>query len=262
MCERGKSWRTAARVGVACLVVALGAATHAAELALRYGGPLAQGRQQWRVVLVPDSASAVAVEIGLQFVGGSILDATPNAAVFDNLNPGNNPFVGGVTEGVSLHDLHGTSDAAFAALGGFLPALGETLVLTLTTDGPGLLSLGGQNHNGRFVGARVAQDGVNRDGLTAVRTVTGREGDFDQNGVVDSPDLTLWAAQFGGNAGPGSGDADGDGRAEGRDLLIWQAQFGAAVAVPLGGSAIPEPSTASLALVALLLRRRRYAGAR
>lgn len=235
----------------ATLLVALGTTAPAAELAIRYGGPLADGRQQWRVVLLPESASAVAVEIGLQFVGGSILAATPNAAVFDDLNPGQNPFVGGVTEGVSIHDAQGSADAAFAALGGLLPDARETLVLTLTTDGIGTLSLGGQDHNGLYVGARVAQNKVNRDGLVAARTVTGLEGDFDQNGAVGSSDLPLWGAQFGGSGGPASGDADGDGRVEGRDLLIWQAQFGAAAAVGLSGAAIPEPSAASLCLAAL-----------
>lgn len=73
-------------------------------------------------------------------------------------------------------------------------------------------------------------------------------GDFFLDGTVDGLDLAQWAGDFGLNA---SSDSDGDGDTDGFDFLTWQRQFGVA---PFSSSeAVPEPSTALLAILAGLL---------
>ncbi len=88
--------------------------------------------------------------------------------------------------------------------------------------------------------------------------------DFDASGSVDAADLALWQAAFGVDA---SADADGDGDSDGNDFLVWQSQLGS-----IGGAAgilnlevqdvqivstlpavaaVPEPSSALLAMIAL-----------
>jgi hypothetical protein len=218
-------------------------------LFFRYGGPQAGGKQAWQVLLRPESASAAAVEIGLQFSGGSILSITPNSDVFDDLNPGQNPFTGTVTQGASIHDNLGTADAAFASLGGVVPTTADTLVLTLVTNHTGTMTLGGQNHNGFFTGARVVQNNVKMDGLTASLQVTGVEANFNSNGNVDGADFLIWQRRLG--LGPSASHADGDANADGSvdaaDLDIWRGQFGS----QLGAVAtIPELSSLNLTILA------------
>jgi hypothetical protein len=51
----------------------------------------------------------------------------------------------------------------------------------------------------------------------------GHPADFNNNGVVDSGDVTTWKAAYGTNA---NADANGDGQSDGQDFLIWQRSFG------------------------------------
>jgi hypothetical protein len=230
-----------------------------ASLLLQYGGQLAGGNQQWNVLLRPDSVSAAALEIGFQFSGGSILQLNPNLAVFDDLNPGQNPFTGGVSTGISIHNVNaGSANAAFASLGGVVPSLSDTLVLSLVTNGPGTLSLGGQNHNGFFTGARVWQGAVPTNALVANLQVTGRESDFNADNRVDGADFLIWQRGLGRNtlALRADGDANSDGAVNAMDLAIWRGQFGNAASVP-ASAAVPEAGSLTLAAIAaaFLLRR-------
>jgi hypothetical protein len=84
--------------------------------------------------------------------------------------------------------------------------------------------------------------------------------DFDDDGDVDSTDLTIWRAAFNLNQ---LGDADGDNDSDGNDFLIWQRQVGSKPAVAAGGetqAAVPEPRALLLttsALAAFVATRRR-----
>jgi hypothetical protein len=83
--------------------------------------------------------------------------------------------------------------------------------------------------------------------------------DFDDNGLVDGADLTVWRGAFGATA---AGDADGDGDSDGNDFLVWQRSVGSGIP-PAGGAAaaVPEPTSllaalCGLAAIAVAGRRR------
>ena len=73
-------------------------------------------------------------------------------------------------------------------------------------------------------------------------------GDFDDNGVVNTNDLTVWRQAFG---TADAGDTTSDGFTDGRDLLVWQRSLGTNVlaATPVATST-PEPSASLLAVLA------------
>ena len=84
--------------------------------------------------------------------------------------------------------------------------------------------------------------------VTVDALVVFQTADFNESGSVDGVDLASWQAALGINSG---GDTDGDGDTDGLDFLTWQRQF--AGSTPLASSqAIPEPSTALLALLAAM----------
>jgi hypothetical protein len=223
---------------------------HAVSLDIAYGG-VDGTRVLWDVRLTFNPPTAVALEIGFEHVGGQIVDIIPNTSVIEHLNPGQNPFTGTVTEGVSIHDFAATADSAFAALSGFLTSSSPVKVLTIATDGPGSLSLGGHDHNGLFTGARVAQGGENFDGLTSSLTIEFLDADFNRDLMVDEDDLAIWKSAFGGPATSTSGDADGDGLATGADFLKWQRQFENRRATStVAAASVPEPSAVSLFILA------------
>jgi hypothetical protein len=84
-------------------------------------------------------------------------------------------------------------------------------------------------------------------------------GDFNADGSVNAADLAVWRTSFGSTA---AADANGDGATDGADFLLWQRNFGASLATNASAAqtAIPEPTTATLAAIAALFvtpRRRR-----
>jgi hypothetical protein len=86
--------------------------------------------------------------------------------------------------------------------------------------------------------------------------------DFNEDGLVNGTDLTIWRGAFGVNA---NGDVNNDGDSDGNDFLVWQRQLGTFPSVPSGAvttAAVPEPCSALLALAgavawALVCGRRR-----
>jgi arylsulfatase A-like enzyme len=71
--------------------------------------------------------------------------------------------------------------------------------------------------------------------------------DFNDDGIVNGQDLVAWKSAFG--VSPGA-DADGDGDTDGHDFLAWQRELGDTSAT-LAASAVPEPTAAVLAVLAL-----------
>jgi hypothetical protein len=85
--------------------------------------------------------------------------------------------------------------------------------------------------------------------------------DFNDDGLVNAGDLTIWKGAFGVDA---NGDANGDNVTNGADFLVWQQQFGqtpVVAAADLAALGVPEPSAAALSAVAVMLfaAARRYA---
>jgi hypothetical protein len=83
--------------------------------------------------------------------------------------------------------------------------------------------------------------------------------DFDRDGDVDADDLTIWQDAYA--AGSDAADADGDGLTNGRDFLIWQGQYGNGVPI-VEALSVPEPTTAALLALLLVLPVTRAAQAR
>lgn len=218
----------------------------------------------WNVMLSPDSASSVGTAIGMEFVGGEIVSITPNVSIFEDMLPSQNPFTQSITKGVSIHNVNSSNDGAFAGLGSVvLPDTNDVLVLTVETDALGTLSLGGQDHNGEFIGARVAQQGVNYDELTASLTVSA---DFNANGLIEANDFLIWQRGFGltKQTDNSHGDADGNGIVDDTDLAIWQLQHAQGASTAISISTVPEPTSAAISVAllgaSLVCRRLRRRG--
>jgi hypothetical protein len=86
-------------------------------------------------------------------------------------------------------------------------------------------------------------------------------GDFNNNGVVDGADYTLWRKHVGAPNESGIHNNGNGGGIDASDYQFWRQRFGnQAAGSLLGENAVPEPGAASLALVGLtgivgLLRR-------
>jgi hypothetical protein len=84
---------------------------------------------------------------------------------------------------------------------------------------------------------------------TVICVVKRYNADFDNDGDVDSGDLTQWGGDFGAN---GLSDADGDGDSDGVDFLTWQRQLGSGPPVTSAFVPVPEPATAALLILAAI----------
>jgi hypothetical protein len=129
-----------------------------------------------------------------------------------------------------------------------------------------------------FTDADIAAFSVGTDTLAGtgfidnyvVRSDTLLAGDYDQNGIVNSADYTIWKQNFGASVTAGSGaDGNGDGKIDAADYTVWrdhlgQSLVGGAGSGSLSTSAVPEPtslveSACGLSTIAgwFLCRRRR-----
>jgi hypothetical protein len=78
--------------------------------------------------------------------------------------------------------------------------------------------------------------------------------DFNIDGKVDSNDIPVWKAGYGGSAPAGiaNGDANADGKVDGADFLAWQRSLPAASISASAVGVVPEPSSATLVCFTLL----------
>ncbi|MEM8866464.1 MAG: dockerin type I domain-containing protein, partial [Planctomycetota bacterium] len=73
--------------------------------------------------------------------------------------------------------------------------------------------------------------------------------DFNNDGVVDAADYTIWRDTLGDTVAPGAaGDATGDGVVDTADYAIFKEQYGKSFS-PAALQATPEPTAATLSLV-------------
>jgi poly(beta-D-mannuronate) lyase len=78
-------------------------------------------------------------------------------------------------------------------------------------------------------------------------------GDYNGDHVVDTRDYLVWRKTFGQHVTAWSGaDGNGDAAVDDNDYNVWRSNFGASSGSGLVPSEVPEPSTATVTLIALL----------
>jgi hypothetical protein len=96
------------------------------------------------------------------------------------------------------------------------------------------------------------------DNIRVGRNVEAVPGDYNENGIVDAADFTVWRDRLGHTmALPNTDPADLDEMVTADEYNFWVSRFGATsggASVSLGQSAVPEPGTAVLLIVAGLCR--------
>lgn len=110
------------------------------------------------------------------------------------------------------------------------------------------------------------EDGVERFGgerdfvlaLSAANPFGGLSGDFNNDGVVDLADYTVWRDNLGGNEDGSvlSGNGNG-GIVDATDYVVWKNNFGStsAESSELDGTLVPEPLSAMLLLIGIGAKR-------
>ena len=109
-----------------------------------------------------------------------------------------------------------------------------------------------------FSDADIAAFAVSADTLSQGQTATAyydnflvrdvSQADFDIDGDVDGVDLAAWQSAYGATL---AADADLDGDSDGADFLIWQREYDPTGPLTSPISAVPEPSTLTLAVLTL-----------
>jgi hypothetical protein len=97
--------------------------------------------------------------------------------------------------------------------------------------------------------------------LSLVDAVAAINADYNANGVVDAADYVVWRHQRGQTGAALAADGDGSGVVDAGDYNLWRVAFGNTTAIGAdgGASAIPEPRSIAVCLMAILatiLRRR------
>lgn len=105
----------------------------------------------------------------------------------------------------------------------------------------GALNSGAMNESALFTGS----------GLLLVSTLAGLSGDYNNDGVVDAADYTVWRDNLGAAAGTLPNDVDG-GQIGSAQYQTWKANYGTTLGAGSAGS-IPEPGTAFLIAIALAM---------
>ncbi len=113
-------------------------------------------------------------------------------------------------------------------------------------------------------------DGITTDTPQSLRAIVpwpGLAGDFNEDGVVDAGDYTVWRNSLGDEVINGTGaDGDRDGLITTADYQIWKTNFGAAAGglATAGPLTVPEPTGLAvvvlLGVVACVARRRSRVG--
>ena len=219
------------------------------------------GNLEWLVEVAPDPAlftttdlglgGSLAVELGLEVRGGSLLGATVNAVDWPLDIGGNNPFTSTVTTGLQI-DLVGNTVFA-SLLSEFLVASSAVELLTLETAGSDCTTVAWGGHTllggmaDEYDGSLIAQAGQSFTDYQGTLTEPAVDGDFDTDCDVDGSDFIEWQQHFG---APYSG----------ADLADWEMGYGTAAPLRAMTAVVPEPSVAVLLGVALVCRcsRRLY----
>lgn len=129
----------------------------------------------------------------------------------------------------------------------------EALGLSTVRSGAGAVWGEGEAFNPRF------QEDIWDDDLDALDVVQLflLPGDYNQDGVVDAADYTIWRAEEGMAVLPFSGgDGNGDGLVDEADFKLWRSNYGASspgASIASVSAAVPEPSSLLIGLLAMPL---------
>lgn len=204
----------------------------------------------------------------LEITGDGNAEVTINGVLSDYFTPrnltksgestvvliGNNTYQGdtsveGGTLSISTAYLEDNADVYLVSGATFdLDFVGQDTIDSLFIDGVsqavgtwGAVGSGATNESTLFTGS----------GMLLVSTLAGLAGDYNNDGVVDAADYTVWRDNLGAAAGTLPNDVDG-GTIGTAQYQTWKANFGATLG---GGSAgsIPEPGTAILLATILTL---------
>lgn len=126
---------------------------------------------------------------------------------------------------------------------------GENGYDSLRFGGPSGVSSPGNNFYGGSIFDNIK--------LTLIDVDAPLTGDYNDDGVVDAADYTVWRDTLGNNADPSGSGADGNdnGVIDNGDYTVWSDNYGAASASL--ATAVPEPSSALLTSLLLGLGFRR-----
>jgi hypothetical protein len=115
-----------------------------------------------------------------------------------------------------------------------------------------------------------AEDLVFRYGAVPVEATSGSEiGDYDENGMVNDADYSVWRSQFGNSGVDLSADGNGNGVVDAADYVVWRNNFGSTGGIiaagpsvltdgfvryvsPAAGSQVPEPGSIVFCGIGLL----------
>ncbi len=192
------------------------------------GGTVAPGTEVGKLEIegrfASDSAGTLAIDLG------GLIAATQ----YDKLAVDGSVAIAG-TLAVALADLGG---------GTFVPSVGDAFTIITATDAI----------SGSF-GTLVAPGGYNWNltyGTNSVTLSIGVPGDYNDNGIVDAADYTVWRNSLGASVGILPADGDGSGSVDAGDYAIWKMHFGESLGSGGGSSAVPEPASLRLLLFALV----------
>ncbi len=97
---------------------------------------------------------------------------------------------------------------------------------------------------------------VDNINLDLIDVLAATNADFDGDLAIDGNDFLIWQRGFGlaSQVDNSNGDADGSTVIDAADLTVWNGQYGGAAPLQAGSAlaAVPEPTTASLSLLALM----------
>ena len=159
-------------------------------------------------------------------------------------------LAGSFTTAATGYSLSGFSP--FSGLAAGATQGGLTVTLPSTTAGTinGSITLTPQSTNPRPFSMTLPAVTINLTGRVFLA------GDFQEDGDVDSNDLTNWRTGFGTAVGAThmQGNADGDGDVDGRDFLIWQrggSPNPVVAAVSSSSAAVPEPAGSTMLMIGM-----------
>ncbi len=152
--------------------------------------------------------------------------------------------------GAATADLGGALDVTL--ISGFSPILGDSIEIITALGGvSGAFDTPAESLPGLSPGLKWAiHYGANNVVLQIV--AAGLAGDYNQNGIVDAADYTVWRNNLGGTTSLPNDDTPGVGP---DDYIRWKINFGQTAGSGSGAianAAVPEPATAAMLFLAML----------